>query len=105
MRRFLWIVLFALSAATLPAAAGAQHLSIDDVRNMALARGVVTIKEIELDDGIWEAQGPRRGRPQDRDEGRRLERRDREDEAQRLSFGRGVKSAGRVYPHAIMPKS
>jgi hypothetical protein len=46
MRRFLWIVLFALSAATLPAAAGAQHLSIDDVRNMALARGVVTIKEI-----------------------------------------------------------
>jgi hypothetical protein len=45
MRRFLWIVLFALSAAAvLPAAAGAQHLSIDDVRNMAFARGVVTIK-------------------------------------------------------------
>ena len=43
--------------AALPAAAGAQHLSIDDVRNMALARGVVTIKEIELDDGIWEVQG------------------------------------------------
>ncbi|MGB3037008.1 MAG: hypothetical protein WBB72_06455 [Methyloceanibacter sp.] len=50
MRRFLWIVLFALSAAAaLPAAAGAQHLTIDDVRNMALARGVATIKEIELD--------------------------------------------------------
>jgi hypothetical protein len=48
MRRFLWIVLFALSAAAaLPAAAGAQHLTIDDVRNMALARGVATIKEIE----------------------------------------------------------
>ena len=44
MRRFLWIVLFALSAAALPAAAGAQHLSIDDVRNM-------------VDDGIWEVQG------------------------------------------------
>jgi uncharacterized membrane protein YkoI len=58
MRRFLWIVLFALSAAAaLPAAAGAQHLSIDDVRNMALARGVATIKEIELDHGIWEVQG------------------------------------------------
>jgi len=58
MRRFLWIVLFALSAAAaLPAAAGAQHLTIDDVRNMALARGVVTIKEIELDHGIWEVQG------------------------------------------------
>jgi uncharacterized membrane protein YkoI len=57
MRRFLWIVLLALSGALLPAAAGAQRLSIDDVRNMALARGVVTIKEIELDDGIWEVQG------------------------------------------------
>jgi hypothetical protein len=44
MRRFLWIVLFALSAAAaLPAAAGAQHLTIDEVRNMAFARGVVTI--------------------------------------------------------------
>ena len=58
MRRFLWIVLFALSAAApLPAAAGAQHLTIDDVRNKALARGVVAIKEIELDHGIWEVQG------------------------------------------------
>ena len=57
MRRFLWIVLFSLSAAALPAAAAAQHLTIDDVRNMALDRGVVTIKEIELDDGIWEVQG------------------------------------------------
>jgi uncharacterized membrane protein YkoI len=57
MRRFLWIVLFALSGALLPTAAGAHHLTIDDVRNMALARGVVTIKEIELDNGIWEVQG------------------------------------------------
>ena len=57
MRRFLWIVLFALSGALLPTAAGAQHLTIEDVRNMALDRGVVTIKEIELDHGIWEVQG------------------------------------------------
>jgi len=58
MRRFLWIVLFALSAAAaLPAAAGAQHLTIDEVRNMAFARGVVTIKELELDHGMWGVQG------------------------------------------------
>jgi hypothetical protein len=58
MRRFLWIVLFALSgAAALPAVAGAQHVTIDDVRNMAFDKGIVTIKEIELDHGIWEVQG------------------------------------------------
>ena len=57
MRRFLWIVLFALSGALLTTAAGAQHLTIDDVRNIAFDRGVVTIKEIELDHGIWEVQG------------------------------------------------
>jgi uncharacterized membrane protein YkoI len=57
MRRFLWIALFTLSASALPASASAQHLTIDDVRNLALDRGVVTIKEIELDDGIWEVQG------------------------------------------------
>jgi uncharacterized membrane protein YkoI len=57
MRRFLWIVLFALSAAALPAGAEAQHLTIDDVRNMALDRGVATIKEIELDHGLWEVEG------------------------------------------------
>src|SRR5262249_34867024 len=56
MRRFLWIVLFALSGALLPSAAGAQYLTIDDVRNMALDRGVATIKEIELDHDIWEVQ-------------------------------------------------
>jgi hypothetical protein len=57
MRRFLWIVLFALFGALLTTSAGAQHLTIDEVRNMALARGVATIKEIELDHGIWEVQG------------------------------------------------
>ena len=49
MSRFLWIVLFTLSVAALPAAAS--------VRNMAFNRDVVTIKEIEVDDGIWEVQG------------------------------------------------
>ena len=57
MRRFLWIVLFTLSAAALPAEAGAQRLTIDDVRHMALDRGVVTIKKIELDHGIREVEG------------------------------------------------
>jgi uncharacterized membrane protein YkoI len=57
MRRFLWIVLLTLSAAALPAEAEAQHLTIDDVRNMALDRGVATIKEIELDHGLWEVEG------------------------------------------------
>ncbi|MGA7373540.1 MAG: PepSY domain-containing protein [Methyloceanibacter sp.] len=50
MRRFLWIVLFLVSAALLPAAAAAQHLTIEDVRTMALGKG-------ELDHGIWEVRG------------------------------------------------
>ncbi len=41
---------FALPAAAAPA-------SIDDVRAMAFDRGIVKIKEIELDDGIWEVEG------------------------------------------------
>ena len=57
MRRFLWIVVLSLSAAVLPAAAGAKRLTIDDVRAMAFAKGISTIKEIELDDGIWEVEG------------------------------------------------
>ena len=47
----------AFAAALLATAAAPSTSAIDDVRNMALARGVVTIKEIELDDGIWEVQG------------------------------------------------
>jgi uncharacterized membrane protein YkoI len=57
MRRFLWIVILALAAASLPAAAGAKHLTIEDVRAMAFDKGIATIKEIELDDGIWEVEG------------------------------------------------
>ncbi|MGB3022648.1 MAG: PepSY domain-containing protein [Methyloceanibacter sp.] len=30
---------------------------MDEVRDKAFAKGVVTIKEIELDDGIWEDEG------------------------------------------------
>jgi hypothetical protein len=56
MRRYLWIVLPSLTALVLPAAAG-QRPTIDDVRDMALARGIVSIEEIELDDGVWEVRG------------------------------------------------
>ncbi|HEU0017566.1 MAG TPA: PepSY domain-containing protein [Methyloceanibacter sp.] len=57
MRRFLWIVILSLSAATLPAAAEADRLTLEDVRAMAFDKGIATIKEIELDDGIWEVEG------------------------------------------------
>ena len=57
MRRFLWIVVLSLYAATLPAAAAAGRLSIEDVRAMAFDKGFATIREIELDDGVWEVEG------------------------------------------------
>ena len=57
MRRFLWIVILSLSAATLPAEAGAGRLTIEDVRAMGFDKGIATIKEIELDDGVWEVEG------------------------------------------------
>jgi uncharacterized membrane protein YkoI len=57
MRRFLWIVILALSVATMPAEAGAGRLSIEDIRAMAFDKGFATIKEIELDDGVWEVEG------------------------------------------------
>jgi len=37
--------------------AAAQPVSIDDVRAMAFDKGIVKIKEVELDDGIWEVEG------------------------------------------------
>ena len=37
--------------------AGAQPVSIDDVRIMAFGKGIVKIEEVELDDGIWEVEG------------------------------------------------
>lgn len=47
---------------TLALPASAAPVSIDDVRAMAFDRGIVKIKEIELDDGIWEVEviGPHR---------------------------------------------
>jgi hypothetical protein len=56
MRRYPWIVILSLSSLALPAAA-AGRLTVDEVRDMAFAQGIVTIKEIELDDGIWEVEG------------------------------------------------
>ena len=53
----MWIVILCLSAALLPAAAGAGRLTIEDVRAMAFDKGIATIKEIELDDGVWEVEG------------------------------------------------
>jgi len=41
---------FAVSAA-------AEPVSIDDVRAMAFDKGIVKIKKVELDDGIWEVEG------------------------------------------------
>ncbi len=39
MPRFLWIVILALSAFSLPAAAGDKYLTIEDVRTMAFDQG------------------------------------------------------------------
>jgi hypothetical protein len=38
-----------------PAAAGS--VNVEDVRAMAFDKGIVNIKEVELDDGIWEVEG------------------------------------------------
>ena len=56
MRRLLCIVILGLSLSALPGAA-AKRLTVDDIRDMAFDKGVVTIKEIELDDGVWEVEG------------------------------------------------
>jgi uncharacterized membrane protein YkoI len=57
MRRSLWLVILSLPALALAAAAGAGHLTVDEVRDMAFAKGVVMIKEIELDHGVWQVEG------------------------------------------------
>lgn len=43
------------AASTGPAAAG--YVDIETVRAMAFDRGIVSLDEIELDDGIWEVEG------------------------------------------------
>ena len=49
--------ILSLSAATLPAQAGAGRLTIEYVRAKAFDKGFATIKEIEFDDGVWEVEG------------------------------------------------
>jgi uncharacterized membrane protein len=56
MPRFLWIVLLALYLAVLPAAADTKHITIEDVRTMAFDKGILALKEIGLDHGIWKVQ-------------------------------------------------
>jgi uncharacterized membrane protein YkoI len=56
MRLLLCLVILAVSLSAHSALA-AKRLSVDDVRDMALDKGIVSIKEIELDDGIWEVEG------------------------------------------------
>ena len=47
-----------LSAVVFASPAGAgSRVNIDQVRDMAFARGIELIEEIELDDGIWEVEG------------------------------------------------
>ena len=41
----------------LAAPALAQAVTIEDVRTMALDKGIVRIEEVELDDGVWEVEG------------------------------------------------
>jgi hypothetical protein len=40
----------------LPAAAR-PVVNIDEVRDLAFSRGIVQIKEVELNDGVWEVEG------------------------------------------------
>ena len=42
-------------AAAAPALA--QGLTIEDVRGIAFAKGIVQIEQVELDDGVWEVEG------------------------------------------------
>jgi hypothetical protein len=54
--RFFPIVLVASLLLALPAAAQ-PRVTIDDVRNIAISRGIVVIKDVDLDDGVWEVVG------------------------------------------------
>ena len=46
----------ALSLA-LAAPTWAQPVTIEDVRGIAFAKGIVRIEQVELDDGVWEVEG------------------------------------------------
>ncbi|HEX2446571.1 MAG TPA: PepSY domain-containing protein [Methyloceanibacter sp.] len=41
----------------LAAPASAQPVTIEDVRGIAFAKGIVKIEQVELDDGVWEVEG------------------------------------------------
>jgi hypothetical protein len=58
MRRILWSAVFSLTAAALVLPASAKsHLTVEDARLIAFNHGIVSIEEIELDDGVWEIEG------------------------------------------------
>ena len=52
-------VLFAASLLFAVPASARPHVAvpIDEVRNIAFSRGIVMIKDIDLDDGVWEVVG------------------------------------------------
>jgi hypothetical protein len=54
--RFIPILLVASLLFALPAAAQ-PRVTIDDVRNIAFSRGIVVIKDVDLDHGVWEVVG------------------------------------------------
>jgi hypothetical protein len=50
-------ILFALSLLfALPAEAG-PRISVDQVRDVAFRYGITVIKDVDLDDGVWEVVG------------------------------------------------
>lgn len=58
--RVLTVVLGLVLGPTIVLAAGpasAGFVDIETVRDMAFDRGIVSLDEIELDDGIWEVEG------------------------------------------------
>ena len=59
MRQILWMATLGFGLLLLPALpAGAQKsVTVEDVRAIAFDKGIVEIKEIELDDGLWEVEG------------------------------------------------
>ena len=71
---------------------------------MAFDKGVVTIKEIELDHGIWKVQGRDASGHKIEIEADAGKRRDREDQAPLTTDAAGKPrraSAAQVYPHAV----
>ncbi|HZP10707.1 hypothetical protein [Methyloceanibacter sp.] len=55
--RFLPLVVALSLLFTVPAAARPVAVPVDGARNIAFHYGVVMIKDIDLDDGVWEVVG------------------------------------------------